>query len=639
MRIHPAASRVKLLAAGDAGLGRVLGPALRGRARSHAAAPSASAARALEALLAGAQPPLHVTPATEDRARRGRLVPPLRGRGPRRRDGEARRRRVRAEQARDAEGEARARVRLRRRGLPLAQARRGRRRWARCCSASTTTRARSSTSASPRASPTRSGASWSTSLAPYREDALGGPPWKDWAGEASRRGDGQRMPGAKSRWSQGKDLVVGAAAPRARGRGRLRPHAGPALPPHRAVPALAAPTSSRATAPTRSSRWCAPHELAGDLRERALGQLFASPSAAPATRASGRRPGRASPAAGAAPRARCAGSRGSRVQVDDRPRIESTSTSSTRELRRRLGMARLPALEARERGVLARRVRDDDERHLRARGFFAARASRATARRAAPRPPSCGSAAATARRRGPPPRRAPRARAAPSSEPAAASIPACGSPICGEARAAPSHREVGGLAVGHLVPARAASRRARRGAGAPSRPSRSCGPSRSGCSRGRRRGAPPSTTSRSRATGARRSISRESASAARRTSVKRPARLDAHVHVHAARAARLRPAARGRAPRAAPSPRARRARTSAQATPGPGIEIDAQLVGVLEVGRAHRVRVQLDAAEVHDPGEPGRVVDDHLLGGAARTGTRASPCAASRAASSGARFW
>jgi ATP-dependent DNA ligase len=41
-------------------------------------------------------------------------------------------------------------------------------------------------------------------LAPYRENALSTHPWKEWA----RLGDeaGQRMPGGKSRWSQGKDL-------------------------------------------------------------------------------------------------------------------------------------------------------------------------------------------------------------------------------------------------------------------------------------------------------------------------------------------------------------------------------------------------------------------------------------------------
>jgi ATP-dependent DNA ligase len=43
-------------------------------------------------------------------------------------------------------------------------------------------------------------------LAPYREGALADHPWKDWAGEGDPEAHGQRMPGAKSRWSQGKNL-------------------------------------------------------------------------------------------------------------------------------------------------------------------------------------------------------------------------------------------------------------------------------------------------------------------------------------------------------------------------------------------------------------------------------------------------
>jgi ATP-dependent DNA ligase len=42
-----------------------------------------------------------------------------------------------------------------------------------------------------------------TFLAPYRDRALENHPWKDWA---TAEGDGQRRPGAGSRWSQGKDL-------------------------------------------------------------------------------------------------------------------------------------------------------------------------------------------------------------------------------------------------------------------------------------------------------------------------------------------------------------------------------------------------------------------------------------------------
>ena len=42
-------------------------------------------------------------------------------------------------------------------------------------------------------------------LAPYRENALAGHPWAGWA-ETLPAGDDQRMPGGKSRWNQDKDL-------------------------------------------------------------------------------------------------------------------------------------------------------------------------------------------------------------------------------------------------------------------------------------------------------------------------------------------------------------------------------------------------------------------------------------------------
>jgi ATP-dependent DNA ligase len=44
-------------------------------------------------------------------------------------------------------------------------------------------------------------------LAPYREDALANHPWKQWANSSMADGDSvQRLPGGQSRWSQGKDL-------------------------------------------------------------------------------------------------------------------------------------------------------------------------------------------------------------------------------------------------------------------------------------------------------------------------------------------------------------------------------------------------------------------------------------------------
>ena len=43
-------------------------------------------------------------------------------------------------------------------------------------------------------------------LAPYRKDALADHPWRSWADHDSAETGEQRMPGGKSRWSQGKDL-------------------------------------------------------------------------------------------------------------------------------------------------------------------------------------------------------------------------------------------------------------------------------------------------------------------------------------------------------------------------------------------------------------------------------------------------
>jgi ATP-dependent DNA ligase len=43
-------------------------------------------------------------------------------------------------------------------------------------------------------------------LAPYRKNALADHPWKHWAEQASAADAGQRLPGGQSRWSSGKDL-------------------------------------------------------------------------------------------------------------------------------------------------------------------------------------------------------------------------------------------------------------------------------------------------------------------------------------------------------------------------------------------------------------------------------------------------
>ena len=48
-------------------------------------------------------------------------------------------------------------------------------------------------------------------LQPYRENALAGHPWREWTPDAAEIG--QRLPGGQSRWSQGKDLSWEALRP------------------------------------------------------------------------------------------------------------------------------------------------------------------------------------------------------------------------------------------------------------------------------------------------------------------------------------------------------------------------------------------------------------------------------------------
>ena len=104
----------------------------------------------------------------------------------------------------------------------------------------------------------------------------------------------------------------------------------------------------------------------------------------------------------------------------------------------------------------------------------------------------------------------------------ASSMPACRSPSSAKRAGTVAIVKSPRLDVVDLVPARSASRPCRRACRAPSRPRRSCGRGRSGCSRRRPspgRG-PCATRSWSTSSGARRSTSRAKASAARRTSPK-----------------------------------------------------------------------------------------------------------------------
>ena len=369
-----------------------------------------------------AKPPLHLTPATADRDvaadwfRRfegagldGVIAKPAAGA-------------LRAEQARDAEGQARARVRLRGRGLPLAQERRGTKPSARCCSASTTTPARSSTSASRRAS-----------AMPKRRElvAIPGAVSRGRAETIIRGSSGrsagvestQRMPGAKSRWSQGKDLsweplrpelVVEVAYDHMQGT-RFR---------HTAQFRRWRTRQAAARLHLRAARGRRAARARGDLRDGAELTPRLPCGAPPLARRIVVRVGRLLrraqrfrdvPQVDAHARP---GRRAAAHRVDQHVVAAScAATSGCRAFQRSSPPARPPA----------RRVRDHEQRHSRARGFARAlRARRRDARRLALHLAEVRRPRRVAEARGLVARRELEQR---SSEPAAASIPACRSPI------------------------------------------------------------------------------------------------------------------------------------------------------------------------------------------------------------------
>ena len=106
-RIHPAASRVKLLAA-EIPASVVFFDMLCDGERDLRGVPFRERRALLEARLGGAKPPIHLTPATTDRALAADWFKRVRGGRPGRRDGQAGGRPLRAEQAGHVQGEARA---------------------------------------------------------------------------------------------------------------------------------------------------------------------------------------------------------------------------------------------------------------------------------------------------------------------------------------------------------------------------------------------------------------------------------------------------------------------------------------------------------------------------------------------------
>ena len=208
LRIHPAASRVRMLAA-ESPASFVAWDLLALGDEDLRAVPQGERRPRLEAVLGGvdAAGPPHAGDAGSRAGRR--LVRPVRGRGPRWRRRETARRHLPARQAGDAQDQARADRRLRRRRVPVAQERARARTSGRCCWGCSTTRARSITSGSRPRSRGTARAALVDELAPLREGALDDHPWGEWA-EWAQAGaadaSGQRLPGATSRWNRGKDL-------------------------------------------------------------------------------------------------------------------------------------------------------------------------------------------------------------------------------------------------------------------------------------------------------------------------------------------------------------------------------------------------------------------------------------------------
>ena len=211
LRLHPAASRVKLLS-GQHPASIVFFDVLCEGGRGLMGEPFAARRRILESMLAGAQPPLHLTPASQDRAVAADWFRRFEGAGL---DG------VMAK-AESGTYEPDKRVMLKIKHERECDCVVAGFRWYKAgdrdsvgslllglfdasgvlhhvgvCGSFTAEKRRELVDF----------------LAPYRENALAGHPWSSWGGQPVTPGPGQRMPGGQSRWSQGKDLSWEALRP------------------------------------------------------------------------------------------------------------------------------------------------------------------------------------------------------------------------------------------------------------------------------------------------------------------------------------------------------------------------------------------------------------------------------------------
>jgi ATP-dependent DNA ligase len=204
MRIHPAASRVALLAK-EIPTSMVFFDLLCEGDRDLREAPFRERRAALESSLAGATPPIHVTPATRDRAVAADWFKRFEGAGldgvmAKRADGiyePNKRVMLKVKHQRECDCVV-AGFRWHKRGEKSAVGSlllglhddAGALQHIGVCASFTDKKRRELVDF----------------LAPYRENALVDHPWKAWAVAAEQDPEGKRMPGAKSRWSQNKDL-------------------------------------------------------------------------------------------------------------------------------------------------------------------------------------------------------------------------------------------------------------------------------------------------------------------------------------------------------------------------------------------------------------------------------------------------
>ena len=262
------------------------------------------------------------------------------------------------------------------------------------------------------------------------------------------------MPGGAEPLERRQGSVVGAAAHRARVRGEVRPPAGRPLPPRGHLPALAAGQAA-GRLPLRPARGHDSVRAREGLRRRRSHEPFQSSLSGSSFGIERflRGPQRLRHVL--------------QVDADARPGLEAAAHRVDQhvgglEVRRRVGVPRLPALEAGERVVLRRAAISisgaarRDRRRLRAEldrrsaSAALARARRLHARRLAAA--ASGSAAATARRPGPRARARADSSSSASSEHGCSSIAAWRSPTAAKRAGIVAQREVARVAVVDLVP-------------------------------------------------------------------------------------------------------------------------------------------------------------------------------------------